>query len=160
MDIFDAIRQEDKEMVNIIMNGTNNQTHKRNKGGYTPLILATYLGQKRITKLLLRAKVNIDAMDNSGNTALMGVCYKGYEDIARLLIEAGADVNAINYNNATALIYAATFNRPKLALLLLENGANPNIIDLHGISASGHARNQGLYDLAEMIEGFQLGKGR
>lgn len=151
MDIFDAIRTEDAEVVNTAINDSQKVHHKRNRGGYTPLILATYLGQKRITKLILKTKMDINAKDNSGNTALMGVCYKGYTEIAELLIEAGAQVNEQNYNGATALTYAATFNQSELVTLLLEHGADPRIPDSRGLKPSDHAKNQGLYELADLI---------
>ena len=75
--------------------------------GFTPLVLATYLGQKEVAEVLLDHGAELDAQDPMmGNTALMGVCFKGSLELAQLLIARGADKSLKNKNGETALDFA------------------------------------------------------
>ncbi|MGM0634828.1 MAG: ankyrin repeat domain-containing protein [Bacteroidota bacterium] len=150
-DLYNAIRAGELEEVKEILKKTPDLLNEKDQRGSTPLLLATYYGEKPITKYLLSKKPLIDAQDNSGNTALMGVCFQGYYDIAKLLISNGANVNARNYNEATPLIYAAAFNRNRLVDLLLQNGADKSLSDKRGHTAADQAKMQGLTDIAEKL---------
>jgi ankyrin repeat protein len=63
------------------------------EGGYTPLHVASGLGQKEIVQLLLRSGANPNALDTRG-TPLHAAVLQGQKDIVLLLLNAGAQVNA------------------------------------------------------------------
>ncbi len=150
-DIFNAIRNNEYNEVEAILDLNPEVVHQKDGRGSTPLLLATYYGLEDITRLILTYKPNLDEKDGVGNTALMGVCYKGHYEIAKLLVESGADVNQRNLNEATALIYAATFGQKEMIQLLVQNGANIYIKDNQGYTAEMHAKKQGL-EIPELIK--------
>lgn len=151
--IFAAIRNNDLATLADAINAGPGVLEARDERGSTPLILASYLGNREATKALVEAGADLNAVSGTG-TALMGVCFKGYADIAAYLIDAGADVNASDpkaANGGTALIFAAMFNRAEVVELLLEKGADAGAKDGNGLTAADNARNQGLNDMAARL---------
>jgi hypothetical protein len=151
--IFAAIRNNDLATLADAINTDPGVLEARDERGSTPLVLASYLGNREATKALVEAGADLNAFSATG-TALMGVCFKGYDDIAAYLIDAGADVNASDpkaANGGTALIFAAMFNREDIVNLLLEKGADAGAKDGNGLTAADNARNQGLKDLAARL---------
>lgn len=140
MNIFDAIKSQNVVKVKELLEQNPDCVNHRDERGSSPLLLATYLGDKTIIDILLAHTSNVDARDAMGNTALMGVCFKGYVDVAQALIEAGADVNALNSGHTSALTFAAMFGKDKIIQLLLSSGADPNIKDQQGMTALDHAK--------------------
>lgn len=148
--IFATIRNNDLATLTDAINTAPGVIEARDERGSTPLVLASYLGNREATKALVEAGADLNAFSATG-TALMGVCFKGYTDIAAYLIDAGADVNASDPNAAnggTALIFAAMFNREDIVNLLLEKGADAGAKDGNGLTAADNARNQGLKELS------------
>ncbi|MEO9482966.1 MAG: ankyrin repeat domain-containing protein [Ekhidna sp.] len=86
--------------------------------GFTPLVLATYLGQKEIAELLIDHGAKIDAQDALGNTALMGVCFKGSYDLAEMLVSKGANIHLINKEGMNAFSFAQKHGQEAIANLL------------------------------------------
>lgn len=62
----------------------------RNAVGWTPLILAAYVGDAIAVKDLIALGVNPNRVENDGWTALHMAAHEGHEDVVKILIEAGA----------------------------------------------------------------------
>lgn len=59
----------------------------KNKGGWTPLMYASYIGHDNIANLLLEAGVNVNATTAKGVTPLMLAASCGNESIAYFLLQ-------------------------------------------------------------------------
>ena len=55
---------------------------KKNRGGWTPLMYACYIGHDNIVNLLLDASVNVNVQNNKGQTPLMLAASCGNESVA------------------------------------------------------------------------------
>lgn len=107
MNISDHIRNSDLEALKNAIQTNPDLVNQPDEKGFTPLILATYLGETNTVELLIDHGADINAQDpNMGMTALMGVCFKGSEDLAKLLVERGADTSLKNKQGETALDFA------------------------------------------------------
>lgn len=59
----------------------------KNRGGWTPLMYAAYIGHDNIANLLLEAGVNVNATTAKGLTPLMLAASCGNESIAYFLLQ-------------------------------------------------------------------------
>ena len=106
-----------------------NDLNARNKGGWTALMYASYIGHDNIVNLLLSQDsidVNVKSSPSGGRevTALMLAASCGNEAISTSLLQRGADVNGRDKKGWTALFHATNGNHDNLVKLLLRNGAN------------------------------------
>jgi len=104
-----------------VSNGANTET--RNVDGFTPLIMASYLGHGEIVKQLLRAGASIEAKDNLGFTALQAAAQEGRLEVVRILISKNANVNTHSNDKATPLIKATELGHLQVVRVLLNAGA-------------------------------------
>jgi ankyrin repeat protein len=79
----------------------------------------------RITRALLAAHADVNALDKERTTPLHHAAMSPQPDLARLLVEAGANVNAQNAAGLTPLHNAALFSGPETVAYLLDHGAEP-----------------------------------
>jgi len=144
MNLQDAIRFGKADAVAQLLKMTPTLANQPDDRGFPPLVLATYMNQKKVAEVLIENGADINAQDAAvGNTALMGVAFKGNEEMVQLLIDKGADVNIQNSKKATALIFAVTFGHVGAAKILLDSGANASLTDDQGNTALHHAQKQG-----------------
>jgi ankyrin repeat protein len=137
-DIFTAVRKNDTLSIQSFLKSGSNINEQDIKG-FTPLILAVYLGNYEASEFLLRHGAQTDLKDYSGNTALMGAAFKGHYRLCELLLMYNANPNALNLNNANALFFAVTFGQNDIAKLLIQHGTNLNQLDSFGKSVLDHA---------------------
>ncbi|XP_068180191.1 B-cell lymphoma 3 protein homolog isoform X2 [Antennarius striatus] len=86
----------------------------RNYEGLSPLHLAVLRGHKTLSRMLLDAGADINALNGcdvnsqsySGNTALHSACGRGQVETVRLLLKSGADSSLKNYHNDTPVMVA------------------------------------------------------
>lgn len=97
----------------------------RTKEGFTPLIVASYLGYDEIVGLLLKANVNKNAVDNMGMSALMNAAFNGHKGVVQKLIDYDVDVNYTNKKGIGALDCARTSEFYSIAEMI-ENKAKMN----------------------------------
>ncbi|XP_062927240.1 ankyrin repeat domain-containing protein 22-like isoform X2 [Mobula hypostoma] len=71
-----------------------------------------------LIKLLLSAKVDVNATDNKGNSALHYACQMKNKSIVSILIKANADVSIANKNGETPLDIATKLKFPKILAVL------------------------------------------
>lgn len=118
MKIIDAIRAGQIDMVEQSLKIDPSVINQKDERGFTPLIMATYVGQTEIVKLLIQNGADINQKGAQGNTALMGVCFKGSQEMARLLIDAGADIQIKNDMGMTAIDFAKQYDQSAIVELL------------------------------------------
>jgi ankyrin repeat protein len=109
--------------------------HLADSAGRTALMVAALVGSKRIVKLCLRNKMDINQRDYSGRTALHYLTEGGYvgdNEIAEYMIIKGADRNARDMEGRTPIMDAATRERTDVLKLLIELGAVVDRPDNHG----------------------------
>lgn len=93
----------------------------------------------------MKAGIDINARNETGNTALLAAVYCDFKPettkkIVTTLINAGADVNAKNKHGRTPLIMASICQNSEIILVLLNAGANPKIKDSDGKTALDYAK--------------------
>lgn len=110
--------------------------------GFTPLHHACNRGHMNVVSQLLKAGVDINETNDSGETALHLACYSGRLLIVDLLLDKGANINAVNQYGESALFYAVRRKSYALARVLLQRGADPTIEDRYGDKAIDHAEDE------------------
>jgi ankyrin repeat protein len=136
---FDAARRGDEAMLKEFI-GARYDLETRDAKGYTALILSTYHGHERASRLLIDAGADPCAKDALGNTALMGAIFKGELTISRMLMKAGCDPNQRNNAGQTPAMYAALFGRIEVLRGLAGQGADLRARDNAGNSAESLSR--------------------
>lgn len=91
--------------------------------GYTPLILAAFIGRTPALKTLVALGANVNAKDKDGNTPLMFAAQFGDPEAVEVLLAAGADIHARAKNGYTALKVANLCSQPSAAKVLAQRGA-------------------------------------
>jgi ankyrin repeat protein len=67
----------------------NADLNKKNRGGWTPLMYACYIGHDNIVNLLLDAGVNVNVKNHKGHTPLMLAASCGNESVGYFLCQVG-----------------------------------------------------------------------
>ncbi|XP_055958045.1 uncharacterized protein LOC130013258 [Patella vulgata] len=93
----------------------------------TPLITACVNDNINITRVLLKARCDVNVKDCHGTSALMIAVEHQNMELVELLLTYGADVNGTN-----VLLKAAQYRNMKLVKLLTKYGADVNFIDSRG----------------------------
>ncbi len=122
----------------------------KNDQGFTPLILACYLGNNEVAKWLINNGVDINTNSSMG-TALMATAVKGNVELLSFLIANGANVNLLDEKGASALILAVRFKQKSCMELLIKNNADKNIIDNSGKTAFEYAVETQDRDLIQLL---------
>ena len=120
--LVDAILSNKINTVKELSNPSS--VKKRNSKGQTPLMVASFVGNLSIVKIILQAAAKVNTVDNNGNTALMIAAVTGNSSVVRYLFNHGAKIAFQNKNGMTALALAAKSGQTHSVTLLLANGAN------------------------------------
>ena len=80
-------------------------------------------GDVEAVKILLNAKVDVNAQGGLYGNALQAASRDGHEDVVRLLLDKGADVNAQGGHYGNALQAASRDRHEAVVRLLLDKGA-------------------------------------
>jgi ankyrin repeat protein len=99
------------------------------------LLDAVKRNEMATARVLLKARVDVNARGTDGSTALSWAVYHYDVAVAELLIAAGADMNAANDYGVTALSVACQNRNTELVDRLLRGGANPNATTPSGETA-------------------------
>ncbi|MDB5284131.1 MAG: ankyrin repeat family protein [Bacteroidota bacterium] len=112
-----ACRWGDVPMINILLANGATVYQPRSPKGRTPLMVAcAYSGGNTVTKILLHAGADANAVATDGTTALMLAAKNAKLDVVEILLAAGADPLKKDVAGLTALDYAqkadpAVFNQ-------------------------------------------------
>ena len=82
--------------------------------GFSPLMLACWMGDESLVKTLIRLKANVNALSRLGCSPLSLAMGGNYPEIVKILKKAGADVYLENQNGDTPMSMALYFDQ-KLA---------------------------------------------
>ena len=96
------------------------------RGGATPLLFTSRVGDVESARLLLKAGADPNDSQPDGVSALVLAAHSGNGNVAALLLEHGADPNAAG-SGYTALHAAILRSDLNLVKALLARGANPNL---------------------------------
>ncbi|KAM6910437.1 B-cell lymphoma 3 protein homolog [Xenentodon cancila] len=120
----------------------------RNFEGLSPLHLAVMQGHKDLSKMLLAAGADINAMDiKSGLSPLMHAVESNNADMVRFLIENACDVNSQSYSGNTALHIACGRGQVDIVRLLLKSGADSSLKNYHNDTPVMVAKNKKIADV-------------
>jgi ankyrin repeat protein len=124
---------------------------------HTPLHVSAYEGQAATTRVLLRARAQVDlATSNEQLTPLLWACVNGHEDCVRLLLDAKANPNARKDNGRTPLHVAAIFGAATCVQPLLDAKADLSIKDNMGKTALQRAQEEGNTEVANALRNLIL----
>ncbi|XP_007937787.1 ankyrin repeat and SAM domain-containing protein 3 [Orycteropus afer afer] len=98
--------------------------NKKNGGGWTPLMYASYIGHDTIVHLLLEAGVSVNVPTPEGQTPLMLASSCGNESIAYFLLQQGAELEMKDIQGWTALFHCTSAGHQQMVKFLLDSGAN------------------------------------
>ncbi|XP_015915179.1 KN motif and ankyrin repeat domain-containing protein 2 [Parasteatoda tepidariorum] len=130
-----AVSYGNFDVVSILIDSKVCDVNKKNKAGYTSIMLVALADMKNDThqyvvqRLFSIGDINIKATQN-GQTALMLAVSHGKKDIAKILIDAGAEVNLQDKDGSTALMCAAEHGHLEIVKFLLSTpDCDPFIVD-------------------------------
>lgn len=127
MDVFTACSLGNYDVVrDFLKSEEKNNINVKNRGGWSPLMYASYVGHETVVTLLLDdGKVDVDVRtDKLSATALMLAASCGNEGVVYFLLQSGADIHATDKNGCTALFYATLQGHQNVVKMLLDNGAD------------------------------------
>ncbi|XP_012737414.2 B-cell lymphoma 3 protein homolog [Fundulus heteroclitus] len=120
----------------------------RNFEGLSPLHLAVLQGHQDLSKMLLDAGADINAMDiKSGQSPLMHAVESNNADMVHFLIENGCDVNSQSYSGNTALHISCGRGQVDTVRLLLKSGADSSLKNYHNDTPVMVAKNKKITDV-------------
>lgn len=122
-----------------------------NNEKFSPLIYASYNGNLKIVKMLLKRNAYIDQQNIFETTALMYASMLGHYDIVKILLEKGSDVHIDNKDTYTALLYGIESGNIDIVDLLLKKGADPNTKISFGYTALMCAVIRGYLDIVILL---------
>jgi ankyrin repeat protein len=128
-DIFSAVKNNDLEKVNVLIEKDASLVNIKDEAGNTPLHHAVIIGSSETIKLLLSKGADINAQNTQLNTPLHEAIQNRKENISALLIEKGADLNKTNIHNRTPLHRAASLNQRATGEMLIAKGASVDPAD-------------------------------
>eukprot|EP00295_Goniomonas_pacifica_P007333 CAMPEP_0175838020 /NCGR_PEP_ID=MMETSP0107_2-20121207/18008_1 /TAXON_ID=195067 ORGANISM="Goniomonas pacifica, Strain CCMP1869" /NCGR_SAMPLE_ID=MMETSP0107_2 /ASSEMBLY_ACC=CAM_ASM_000203 /LENGTH=262 /DNA_ID=CAMNT_0017151563 /DNA_START=166 /DNA_END=954 /DNA_ORIENTATION=+ len=100
-----------------------NVNAKNKDSQQTPLHRSTASGHARVSRMLVRAKANVHALDNEGRTPLHWSADNGRASVSQMLIRAHADVHATDNEGKTPLDIAAQLGHSAVVALLQQESA-------------------------------------
>lgn len=105
----------------------------RNRGGFTALHAASYVGNSAIARKLLDKGADVNDQDNkAGVTALSVAAEEGYSGVAQVLIDFGAKLEASERNGYTPLSRALWRGQSDVVKVLQKSGAKCQPIEVLG----------------------------
>lgn len=124
--VFEAIAKNFKEEIDL---------NSKDAQGNTPLMIAAFLGKKRIVEYLLKHKANIEEKNHKGQNALWLATITNQDGITELLLKKARAMGILeNYVNErkdeksyTPLMVAAEKGLYKALKVLLKFGANTEL---------------------------------
>ncbi|EPQ11888.1 Ankyrin repeat and SAM domain-containing protein 3 [Myotis brandtii] len=135
--------------------------NKKNGGGWTPLMYASYIGHDTIVHLLLEAGVSVNVPTPEGQTPLMLASSCGNESIAYFLLQQGAELEMKDIQGWTALFHCTSAGHQQMVKFLLDSGANANGVkvdtrDHSGATARMLAKQYGHMKIVGLIDAHSL----
>ena len=121
----------------------------------TPLMAASYVGNKDIAAFLIRNKANVNIKGDKGLSALTLAATNGHSEIVSLLLKNKADINAKSDEGVTALIAASAGGHITIVEELLKNKADVNVKTNDGYTAMRAAITNGNTDVVKLLMEYE-----
>ena len=86
--------------------------------------VATNTGDAELTRRLLDAGADINALDDHGQTALMNAAHNGHLEVVELLVKRGANLNHTAKYHLTALMLSVIARHAEVVRVLVQAGAD------------------------------------
>jgi len=147
---FDAIEENNRAAVALFIQ-VPISTEIRDNRGWTPLMLAAFLGNIEITELLIKSSADINALDLGGNSALHWAVFGCHTACTRILIEHHARTDTRNNFGWTPLMQATARNNLEGVALLIASGVNLDTAANDGMTALHKAAASGYLELVELL---------
>lgn len=150
---FEAVREGMDMIVQTLLETSNNyQLNMLDENGFTPIMQASWHGQRECLQILLDHGAQIDSKNATGCTAAHFAAGQGHTECLELLISHDSDVVDIKTKyGATPLLLAAKSGCIECVQLLLEAGADPNIQYRGNQTALLFAAGNGHYECIEEL---------
>ncbi|KAK7105889.1 hypothetical protein V1264_017212 [Littorina saxatilis] len=129
LDIHTASSIGQYECVRNLINRGEVEIDRKNIGGWTPLMYASYIGHDHIVILLSDRGCNVNHKNQRGHTPLMLAASCGNETVGRTLLRNRAEVEAADRNGWTALFHATYSGHQNFVAFLLEKHANMDAVE-------------------------------
>jgi ankyrin repeat protein len=123
-DIFDAIKNNDVDIVKSLIENNISLVNQTDNTGNTPLHNAVLVSSKPIIGILLSKGADIDAGNTQKSTPLQLAIANKNDEIAKYLIDKGANINKQDLRGNTPLHYTVYSNSNDIAQLLIDKGAD------------------------------------
>lgn len=146
-----AVREGNEIAVRRLL-GSGADVKCRNASGWTPLMVASFTGNRRVAAMLIEAGADVNAQDARAYAPLHWAAFKNYHEVLQLLLQRGAFVNTKSASGLTPLLQAAAQGALQSMKLLLRAGAEVNEPDnegwtpLHKAIANDHVKAVELLD--------------
>jgi ankyrin repeat protein len=151
VDMFDAARQGNLEMIAKLYHQDVNSINISNKRGHTPLILACYRNQPAAVKLLLKLGADLNYTCDLG-TALHASVYQQNQELIQFLLASKIDIDAVDDGKQTALMMAVHTSNEKTVALLLDSEADVERVDEKGKTAFVYAMEQANDEVIQLLK--------
>jgi ankyrin repeat protein len=126
-----AVRDGNETAVRqLLTHGTD--VSRRNANRWTPLMVASFAGNRQVAALLIEAGADVNAQDPRGYAPLHWAAFKNYHEVVQLLLQRGAFVNIKSASGLTPLLQAAARGSLQSMKLLVRFGADVNDADNDG----------------------------
>lgn len=128
LDLHTAASIGEANMVKELM-GKKVKINKLNRGGWSPLMYASYMGHNEVIQLFLRVGADPNQRTPQGSTSLILAAMCGYDSVMTYLIENGASLEAKDDKGWTALFHAVSSGHIATTIFLIKAGARLNIVE-------------------------------
>ncbi|XP_052258661.1 ankyrin repeat and SAM domain-containing protein 3-like [Dreissena polymorpha] len=117
------------DCVKVHINSEGIEIDRFNKGGWTALMYACYIGHESIVSILIDRGASVNLRNSKKETALMLAASCGNDRVGRLLCNQGAELEYQDQRGWTALFHATYSGHQNMVAFLLKQGANMNAIE-------------------------------
>jgi len=126
-----AVRDGNEAAVRRLL-GRGVDVSRRDANRWTPLMVASFTGNRQVAALLIESGADVNIQDPRGYAPLHWAAFKNYHEVVQLLLQRGAFVNIKSASGLTPLLQASARGALASMRLLLRAGADVNDADKEG----------------------------
>ena len=156
MNIYDAARINDIELLNFLLLQDKLDINKKDRYGYTPLHLAARFNHLEIANILIENGALVNSVDKFGDTALLDSTRNAYTQMSKLLLCNKAKSDIKDKYGLKAFDYALKTN-DQLIIKMLES-KNINSFCENKDKVNDVDENINNIDTASLVENLQVQK--
>jgi ankyrin repeat protein len=151
--IFFAARGGSLKIMELLIDAGADINNQSGKSGDTPLIIASYMNNYELARLLIQKGADVNKANHFGATPFWGACFMGNYELVKLFINT-AEINFPGrfpdvlkkkgekkqfVEKITPLMAASTVDNIEIVRLLIQKGADIKLKDSLGRSAVDYA---------------------